>query len=449
MNRRRLILAVGVVGVGGASGVVAAACGPAGGAGTEAPKATAERVTIEHYNFFDPEALERMKPVWEKFHQAQPNVRVEHLPAEGNEANKREKMQALVAGGTPPAVLGQIIAQYPSYYALPGLIEPLDALVTGDKIDKKLFSATPYETFAYKGVQYALPYGASMELIAYNKELFAKQGIKEPPKTWDDPSWTLGEFLTRAQALTKAPAGGTPEQFGLQRSGPQWNAWPLVWGTDWVDTTLARFQGTQQAVIDALQARQDFVWRQHVAPQPTETGMFGSLSSSQRFLGGQVAMADMGTWNLPAWIKGAKFGWDVAPWYRGGTGAAAGSIYPVGEAIGKGTKHKQQAWQLVKFLTYKADANLDYAFLKGAAPALTANLTPWRAMLTKEMPGITAQIPADLIGRFGKVGRLHFVAKYDDISRLIAPVVTDVEANKVAAKAALEQVTPQVQQLLG
>ena len=70
-------------------------------------------------------------------------------------------------------------------------------------------------------------------------------------------------------------------------------------------------------------------------------------------------------------------------------------------------------------------------------------------MLTKEMPGITAQIPADLIGRFGKVGRLHFVAKYDDISRLIAPVVADVEANKVAAKAALEQVTPQVQQLLG
>src|SRR5687768_1390166 len=157
-TRRRMILTGGMA---GALGAAAVACGPAGGAG-ETPKPAAERVTIEHYNFFDPEQLERMKPVWEKFHQAQPAIKVEHLPAEGNEANKREKMQALVAGGTPPAVLGQIIAQYPSYYALPGLIEPLDSLITAEKIDKKQFSATPYETFAYRGVQYALPYGASM-----------------------------------------------------------------------------------------------------------------------------------------------------------------------------------------------------------------------------------------------------------------------------------------------
>ena len=46
---------------------------------------------------------------------------MEHLPAVGSEAEKREKMQTLIAGGTPPAVLGQIVAQYPSYYALPGL----------------------------------------------------------------------------------------------------------------------------------------------------------------------------------------------------------------------------------------------------------------------------------------------------------------------------------------
>ena len=441
-TRRGLVL-------GGGAGALAIACGAPAGGGESAPKATAERVTIEHYNFFDPEQLERMKPVWEKFHQAQPAIKVEHLPAEGSEANKREKMQALVAGGTPPAVLGQIIAQYPSYYALPGLIEPLDSLITADKIDKKLFSATPYETFAYKGVQYALPYGASMELLAYNKELFQKQGIKEPPKTWDDPSWTLGEFLTRAQALTKAPAGGTPEQFGLQRPGGQWNAWPLMFGTDWVDAGLTRFQGTMQPVIDSLQARQDVVWKQHVAPQPTETSIFGTLSSSQRFLGGQVAMADVGTWYLPAWIKSAKFAWDVAPWFRGGAGASQGTIYPVGEAIGKGTKHKMQAWQLVKFLTYKADANLDYAFLKGAVPGLNANLTPWRTLLSKELPGVTVQVPADAVSKFGKVARLHFVGKFDDISKLIAPVVADVEANKVQTKTALEQIAPQVQQLLG
>ena len=43
MNRRRFILSTGV----GGAGVLAAACGPAGGAGTEAPKATAERVVFK------------------------------------------------------------------------------------------------------------------------------------------------------------------------------------------------------------------------------------------------------------------------------------------------------------------------------------------------------------------------------------------------------------------
>ena len=120
----------------------------------------------------------------------------------------------------------------------------------------------------------------------------------------------------------------------------------------------------------------------------------------------------------------------------------------VGEAIGKCAKHKQQAWQLVKFLTARADANLDYAFLKGAVPALTANLTPWRALLAKELPGVTVQIPADAVGKYGKVARLHFVAKFDDIAKVISPAIADVESNKAQAKTALDQIGLQVAQLL-
>jgi multiple sugar transport system substrate-binding protein len=433
-----------------AAGVVSTACGPTGGGQADnAPKPAAERVTIEHYNYFDPEQLERMKSVWSRFHDAHPAIRVEHLPAVGNEAEKREKMQTLVAGGTPPAVLGQIISQYPSYYVLPGLVDALDSLISADKINKSNFSAAVYDTFQYKGAQYALPYGASMELIAYNRDLFDKQGVKPPPNAWADSAWTLDEFIKRAQTLTKAAAGAPPEQFGLGRAGAQWIAWPLMWGSDWVSQDLARFQGTMQPVIDSLQSRQDFVWKQHIAPQPNESQLFGSLSSSQRFLGGKVAMADLGTWYLPAWIKQARFAWDVAPWYRGvTTAAAAAPIYPVGEAIGKGTKYRQQAWQLVKFLTTRPEINLDYAFLKGAGPAMVANLTPWRTLLGKEMPGLSVQILADAIGRHGRVARIHFVGRFDDISKQIGPVVTKVDNNELPAKTALEQIIPQVQQLL-
>jgi multiple sugar transport system substrate-binding protein len=433
----------------GVAGVVAAACAPGdGGQSGAAPPASGERVTLEHFVFVDQDQLERTQRLWARFTETNPTIRVEHLPAPGNELQKQEKMQTLVAGGTPPAVLGQIIAQYPSYYVLPGLIEPIDPLMTADKIDRKLFSAATLDAFQYKGAQYALPYGASMELIAYNKELFNKQGVKLPPKAWDDPAWTIDEFAQRAQALTKNPAGGQPEQFGLGRAGAQWIAWPLLWGSDWVSNDLARFQGAVPQVINSLQARQDFVWKQHIAPQPSESGLFGNLSSSQRFLGGKVAMTDLGTWYLPSWIKQATFEWDIAPWYRGAPAAAAGPMYPVGEAIGKGTKHRQQAWQLVKFLTYRPEPNLEYAFLRGAGPALVANLGSWRTLLTKEKPGLTAQVATDLIQKYGRVTRLHWVARFTEISNQhIGPIVTKVENNELPARAALEQIAPQVQQL--
>jgi hypothetical protein len=59
------------------------------------------------------------------------------------------------------------------------------------------------------------------------------------------------------------------------------------------------------------------------------------------------------------------------------------------------------------------------------------------------------QVPADAIGKYGKVALAHFVPRFDDVSRLLGPLVTRVEANELPARTALEQVAPQVQQLLG
>jgi hypothetical protein len=84
--RRRLLAAGTMVAASGAAGVGVAACGPGGG-GAAAPPPAAERVTIEHYNYFDPEQLERMRPVRQRFQDAHPAIRVEHLPAVGSEAD--------------------------------------------------------------------------------------------------------------------------------------------------------------------------------------------------------------------------------------------------------------------------------------------------------------------------------------------------------------------------
>ena len=433
-----------LAGAAAASGVLAAACGQAPVV-QEAQPASGERVTLEYVGFLTADQGERMQVLFDGFSQQHRNLRVEHLPVPGAQTEKRAKMQALVAGGTPPAILAGVSTEFPGYYVTTGLIEELDALMTADKVDRKVFSSAALEALNYKGKQYLMPYGASMELLAYNKELFAKQGVKLPPKVWDDPTWTLDQFLQAAKALTKLVPGGAPEQFGFNGTGFFWPGWPFLWGGDYANQDRTKFTGTTPQVVDAVQTGADFVWKHHISAQPSETGVFGG----QGFVSGKMAMVAMGTWDLLPWTKRVQFGWDIAPYFKTGSSPATTLMYPVGLGIGKGFKYRRQAWDFVKYVTQRPESNLDYAFIRGAVPALVANAAPWRALVAKEKPDLTAQVASDVIQKYGRPARFRGLTRFDEIDQqVVLPTLRKVWANELAAKAALEQIAPQVQQLI-
>ena len=170
-------------------GAVAAACGPLGAPAAQEPQpAPGERVTLEYVGFLTPEQSERVQALFDRFAQQHPNVVVEHVPVPGAQTEKRAKMQALVAGGQPPAIVTQVSTEFPGYYVLTGLIDELDVLMAADKFDRKAFGGAVLDALNYKGKQYLIPYGASMELLAYNQDLFDKQGVRYPPRPGTTPA---------------------------------------------------------------------------------------------------------------------------------------------------------------------------------------------------------------------------------------------------------------------
>lgn len=443
---RRRALGVAAGAVGGVGGVLTAACGVGGAPRTEEPRpAPGERVTLEYVGYLTAEQAERVQALFDAFGQQQPNVRVEHVAVPGAQTEKRAKMQALVAGGTPPAILTQVSTEFPGYYVLPGLIDELDGLLAADRVDRKAVGGPALEALSYQGKQYLLPYGASMELLAYNRDLFDRQGVAPPPKRWDDPGWTFEQFLQTARTLTRVPAGGPAEQFGFSGTGFFWPGWPFLWGADWGTADLTKFTGTAGPVVESMQAGADFVWRHHIAAQPSETGVFGG----QGFLSGKMAMVALGTWNLLPWTRQAQFEWDIAPYFKVGANPATTLMYPVGLAIGKGFRYRHLAWEFIKYVTLRPESNLEYAYVLGAVPALVANAAPWRALVAKEKAGLTSQLASDVIQKYGRATRFRGVARFDEIDQqVVLPALRRLWANEVTAKSVLEEIAPQVQQLL-
>lgn len=75
-----------------------------------------------------------------------------------------------------------------------------------------------------------------------------------------------------------------------------------------------------------------------------------SATMAQMFLQQKLAMHLTGRWLVPKYREEAKFHWDVVEFPRGD----AGSLVPLdssGWAVAKGSKHKDEAFRLVNYLS--------------------------------------------------------------------------------------------------
>ena len=277
-----------------------------------------------------------------EFYKTHPNIRVEVESVPW--LRMFDKLLVSTAGGRTPDV-SRISSTYFVPCAAKNLLEDLDPYIKGDpEFDISDFYKPAVEGWGtYKGRIYAIPGDVDIYAMYYNKNMFDKYHIPYPDGTWD---WD--KFLEVAKKLSIDTDGdGKLEQWGCVPD-LTWQAYIWQNGGDVLDADSAR------CILDSPEANEGLQWmcdlrlKYHVAPSAADAADIGS---QKLFTNGQIGMYVSGSWAagiiFPKEIT--TFEYDCAPLPKGKERAS----FIGGAAFGilRGSKHKKEAWELIKFIT--------------------------------------------------------------------------------------------------
>lgn len=284
----------------------------------------------------------------EDFTKANPDIKVnlEFVPYEGLHD---KTVLAQGSGGGYDVVLFDVI--WPAEYAENNVLVDVTSRVT-DAMKAGVLPGA-WSTVDYNGKHYGMPWILDTKYLFYNKDILAKAGITTPPKTWD-------ELTQQAQII---------KDKGLLES-------PIVWSWSQAEAVICDYT----TLVSAYQG--DFL--KDGKPDFLTGGGLDALNymvasyksgltnpNSKEFLeedvrkvfqNGEAAFALNWTYmynlaNDPAQSKVAgKVGVVPAPGVAGKSDVSAmnGSM---GLGVTTASKHPDEAWKLVEFLTSQPEQN--------------------------------------------------------------------------------------------
>src|SRR5690606_6173156 len=183
------------------------------------------------------------------------------------------------------------------------------------------FQGGPLSMYSFDGKTYGVPWNAGMIGFWYNKDLFAKAGIEQPPATWT-------EFLDTVQTLKDA--GITPLALGERDKWPGHFYWVYlatrIGGKPAFDAAYTR----QGSFADPPFVQAGERLKELVDLEPFQPGFLGAGYGDHQAVmaNGQAAMELMGHWAPGANTGVAEdpeaylstLGWFPFPMVEGGAG---------------------------------------------------------------------------------------------------------------------------------
>lgn len=265
------------------------------------------------------------------------------------------KLPTQMAAGQAPDTFLLDPGYYQVHYAGTGRLLPLDSLINRNRIDMSAYWPQELPTFRYKGKYYELPRDISVNMLVWNKKLFARAGISRAPDNWQ-------ELLADARKLTVDKNGRNATQPGFDSNAI------VRWGyasyeyLDGIDEPLMVEMGgnlwsqpetsiSVKSQIDSPAGRKaisfltGLIYREHVSPTPTQLGRYQNI-----FASGRVAMYIDGTFDLPVYEAIRSFKWELAP-FPSWNGRRASMAQGVGNAINAASSNRTAAWKLVSWLS--------------------------------------------------------------------------------------------------
>ncbi len=340
--------------------VAMAGCGPG-------PSLPAETVLTVWGTTIGPDDKGQADVVRE-FERRHPGVRVLTLGMGAGGMNPQKLMTAIV-GGTPPDVVYQdrfTVADW----AARGAFEPLDPLVERDRLhDPRTptpddYFPAPWREASFEGRLYGVPWMADNRALYWNRAVFRERagdlrraGLdpERAPRTWF-------ELLAYSRVLTERAPDGRLVRAGFV---------PLYGNSFFVLFALqagAQVIGPdgRTATLDSPQAERALEFLKDayaIVGGVEEAGRFAASFAGQAddpFIKGRVAMKLDGDWSLRGLARFAPdldFGVAPPPGPEGPSVTWTGGF---AYCIPRGARHRDLAWEFVKFVTSEEGRLLEF-----------------------------------------------------------------------------------------
>jgi multiple sugar transport system substrate-binding protein len=443
LNRRAFLRASATT-LGGAL-LTACVAAPAGQPQAAAPEAVGEQLDIVWRTTFEEQP--KLEQIFSEFETEHPDVTINATFLPGEQFD--QKVDLMIAAGTPPAIWAPIAGRGIRYYAARDLCTPIDDFIANDGYDMTDFYPGSLDLCQWKGQFVGLPMLLLPVFLVYNKTLFDEAGIDYPTKDWDDKSWNWDAALELAKQLTKQDASGATTQYGYGGWGDTRYAVRSLgvnyWSKEDQDAGYpTKWLGTTPEFINAWQFMADFINVHKAAPSPAEQQAM-TAGGVDIFMTGKIAMATGNSSAFKVYADIEEFEWGTAPmpWPLNDL-PRWNFLYPDQYAIIQGQKYPDAAWELLKKLA-SPEAEKLHPIQSHGAVAPRQSLADYFIELAMESSGLPheeIQVATDGM-QYMSTAPGHATVEWQQYwDKAIAPSFDRMMLAEITAEEAVQEVEP-------
>ena len=240
------------------------------------------------------------------------------------------------ATGNAPDIVSFDNPDFALFSSRGAMLDITDRVAASEVIKADSYFAGPLNSVSWDGKLFGIPKYTDTIGVFYNKDLFAKAGITEPPTTW-------AQFAEYAEKLTD-PANNVYGATFSARAGEE--------GTFQFLPLIQESGGNYDNVNTEGAAEMLDLWKKMVDNgwASKDVLSLGQWDSTGTFNSGNAAMAISGPWEVDRMLEDAKFDWGVAllPTITEG-GERSSALGGFDWGIMSTTKHPDEAFRALEY----------------------------------------------------------------------------------------------------
>lgn len=320
------------------------------------PDGNTQQVVLEYWGLWEPASV--MQPLIDKYQAQHKNVTIKYTQKTYTqyEENLYTRLKEGSITGSPAPDLFRIHNTWLSKYQSSLTPAPQSLITTSSYVTT--FYPTAQQSFVGTDAQiYAIPLEVDGLTLYYNKQLFAQEGLVEPPATWD-------ALIETAKKLTKTDSSGKITQAGIA-IGTSKN---ITHSADILSLLMMQNKGNSE-IIDATNTQMSISGDQYISAlnfytdfvKVHKTWSTDLPNDLEMFYTGKLAMMIAPSWTTFDIINSnstVEFG--IVPTPIVGTKEVYYGHYWA-EAVSKNSANPAVAWDFINFLSQEAQLKEFYS----------------------------------------------------------------------------------------